>query len=63
MPDHVNGTGRQERIEAAVALVNRAMCLAESEGLLGAAFAGDLEKAIRSVRAGIKGKSHTKAQP
>jgi len=41
VPDHVKGTGRPARIEAAVALVDRAICLAESEGRLDAAFAGD----------------------
>jgi len=59
MSNDEKGRGRPERIEAAIALVNRAMCLAESEGRLGATFAGDLEKAVRSVREGIKGEGHT----
>lgn len=48
------GRGRLERIEAAVALVKRAMCLAGNEGKLGAAFADDLEKAVRSALAGME---------
>jgi len=62
VPDHVKGTGRPARIEAAVALVDRAICLAESEGSLGAAFADDLDKAVRSVCEEIKGDSAAKAR-
>jgi hypothetical protein len=63
MPDHEKGAGRLERIEAALALVNRAMCLVESEGSLGAAFADDLDKAVHSSRAGMQGKGQGDSQP
>ncbi len=63
MTDHEKGAGRLERIEAALALVNRAMCQVESEGSLGAAFADDLDKAVRSARAGMQGKGQGDSQP
>ena len=55
MSDEANATSRAARMEAAIALVVRAICLIETEGAEGAAFAGELQRAIVATNLGQQG--------
>jgi len=56
--DGNTGAGRLERLGAAIALVERAICLAEGAGSLGAAFAENLEAAIHGARSSASRRGH-----
>ncbi|WP_125471610.1 hypothetical protein [Sphingomonas sp. FARSPH] len=50
MSSDASKSSHGERMDAAIALVVRAICLIESEGEGGAAFAAELQRAIDSTR-------------